>query len=102
MPYTYGISDSCSMDEVPFVDLYPQYEELKLELDGAVSAIVRESAFIPGKSLSEVVFIEGKPVSEFESELAASVGVKHAVGVATCTSAGWMLLQAMGIGAGDE
>jgi dTDP-4-amino-4,6-dideoxygalactose transaminase len=76
---------------VPFVDLYPQYEELKTEIDSAITETIAKSAFI-----------QGKPVSNFEADLAKSVGVKHAVGVANCTSAGWMLLQGMGIGNGDE
>jgi dTDP-4-amino-4,6-dideoxygalactose transaminase len=77
--------------KIPFVDLYPQYEELKAETDAAVAEIIRKSAFI-----------QGPAVKEFEQALAASIGLKHAVGVANATSALMMTLKAMGVKAGDE
>ena len=62
--------------KIPFVDLFPQYEELKAETDAAIAEIIRKSAFI-----------QGPAVKEFEQALAESVGLKHAVGVANATSA---------------
>lgn len=79
------------MSKIAFVDLLPQYEELKSELDAAIADIIKTSAFI-----------QGKPVAEFEKDLAASVGVKYAVGVGNATSALWMTLKALGVGPGDE
>jgi dTDP-4-amino-4,6-dideoxygalactose transaminase len=79
------------MDKIAFVDLLPQYEEIRTELDNAVSAVIRNSHFI-----------QGKPVAEFEAALSDSIGVKHACGVANATSALWITLKALGIGPGDE
>jgi len=74
------------MKKIPFVDLLPQYEELKAEIDEAVANVIRTSSFIGGK-----------PVKEFEEAMKAYTGAKFAVGVANATSAGWMVLSAMGI-----
>lgn len=79
------------MSKIQFVDLYPQYEELKQQIDEAIAQTIRDSAFIGGN-----------PVSEFEKELAASVGVKHGCGVANATAALWLTLKALGVGPGDE
>lgn len=79
------------MEGVPFVDLYPQYSELKNDIDAALEQVVKNSWFIGGK-----------PVSEFENALAASVGTTFAVGVANATSALWLTLKALGIGPDDE
>jgi dTDP-4-amino-4,6-dideoxygalactose transaminase len=79
------------MPNVPFVDLYPQYAELKNEIDAAVERAIKTSSFIGGK-----------PVSDFEKDLAASVGTQYAVGVANATSALWMTLKALGVGPDDE
>jgi dTDP-4-amino-4,6-dideoxygalactose transaminase len=76
---------------IPFVDLLPQYRELKAETDAAVAEIIQTSAFI-----------QGPAVKEFEHALAASIGVRHAVGVANATSALMMTLKAMGVKDGDE
>jgi dTDP-4-amino-4,6-dideoxygalactose transaminase len=77
--------------KVPFVDLYPQYTELKAEIDAALETVI-----------SKGQFIQGKPVKDFESQLASSIGVKHAAGCANATMGGWVLLKAMNIGPGDE
>lgn len=82
------MSDS---ERVQFVDLYPQYSELKDKIDLAVAEVLKNSWFIGGK-----------PVSEFERALAASVGTKYACGVANATSALWITLKALGVGPGDE
>ncbi len=79
------------MGKIAFVDLLPQYEELKAETDAAVAEVIRTSAFI-----------QGKPVKEFEQALAESVGVKYAVGVSNATAALWMTLKGMGVKEGDE
>ena len=47
-------------------------------------------------------FTLGKPVREFEDMFAATVGVKHAIGVGSGTDAIKIPLRALGIGAGDE
>jgi aminotransferase EvaB len=47
-------------------------------------------------------FTLGKPVREFEERFAATVGVKHAIGVGSGTDAIKIPLKAAGIGPGDE
>ena len=47
-------------------------------------------------------FILGEEVAAFEREIAAYVGVKHAIGVSSCTDALTIALSALGIGDGDE
>jgi len=79
------------IDKVAFVDLYPQYLELKDQIDSAVEQVVKTSSFIGGKQ-----------VAAFESALAASVGTSYACGVANATSALWMTLKSLGVGPGDE
>jgi dTDP-4-amino-4,6-dideoxygalactose transaminase len=85
------VSKGKDVRTIPFVDLWPQYETLKAEIDAAIAEVIRTSAFI-----------QGKAVREFEKALAESVGSPYAVGVANATSALWMTLRAMGIGPGDE
>lgn len=47
-------------------------------------------------------FTLGKPVREFEERFAATVGIKHAIGVGSGTDAIKIPLKALGIGPGDE
>lgn len=47
-------------------------------------------------------FTLGKPVGEFEEMFAATLGVRHAVGVASGTDAIKIPLRALGVGPGDE
>lgn len=47
-------------------------------------------------------FILGQNVQAFEDEMAAYIGVEHAIGVASGTDALTLTLRAMGVGPGDE
>lgn len=47
-------------------------------------------------------FTLGKPVAAFEEAFARLIGTKHAVGVGSGTDALFLVLKALGIGAGDE
>lgn len=76
---------------VPFSNLTAQYEEAREEIDAALQTAVSRSAFIGGK-----------PVAEFESELAQSFGLKHACGVASCTAALTLVLKSLELKPGDE
>lgn len=74
-----------------FIDLKPQYEALKSEIDGAMQAVVEST-----------MFIMGDEVSSLESELAAYVGTEYCVSCASGTDALVLALQAAGVGPGDE
>lgn len=76
---------------IPILDLGPQIDELWDELCAAVQRVMRSGRFILGP--------EG---AAFESEAAAYLGVKHAVGLNSGTDALVIALRALGIGAGDE
>ena len=77
--------------KIPLLDLGPQTEALWAELTGALEAVVRGGQFIMGPN-----------VKAFEQELAAYLGVKHAVGVNSGTDALVLGLRAAGVGAGEE
>jgi dTDP-4-amino-4,6-dideoxygalactose transaminase len=76
---------------VPFVDLKVQYLSIKSEIDGAIQAVINDTAFIGGKY-----------VEAFEKAYAAKYGVKHCVSCANGTDAIYISLKALGIGPGDE
>ncbi|MHC4249561.1 MAG: DegT/DnrJ/EryC1/StrS family aminotransferase [Planctomycetota bacterium] len=76
---------------VPFLDLKAQYESIREEIDEAVRSVIERTAFAGGPF-----------VAEFERDFAAAVGVAHAVGVSSGTSALWLALVGLGVGAGDE
>jgi len=76
---------------IPFLDLTRQHRALRAELAAAASRVLESAQFILGP--------EGEAL---ERELAAEVGVAHAVGVASGTDALRLALAALGIGAGDE
>ena len=76
---------------VPFFDSTAQNSELMSELRLAMERVIHSQRFILGEE-----------VAAFEREIAAYVGVKHAIGVSSGTDALTIALSALGIGAGDE
>lgn len=76
--------------KVPFVDLRSQHEEVRSEIERAITDILDNSSFIGGSH-----------VAKFESEFADYIGVKEAVGVANGTDALWLALNSVGVGTGD-
>lgn len=76
---------------VPILDLKPAYQELRVELDAAYHRVM-ESGWV----------LLGRELEAFEAEYAASVGVKHCIGVANGLEAMQMVLMALGLGPGDE
>lgn len=76
---------------IPMLDLSPETEELWDELRAATERVMRSGAFILGEE-----------VAQFEQEMAAYLGVKHAIGVNSGTDALVIALRALGIAAGDE
>jgi dTDP-4-amino-4,6-dideoxygalactose transaminase len=77
--------------KIPILDLKPQYETIKLKVREEIDRVLESGAFIMGPD-----------VKEFEQEVAAYLGVKHAVGVNSGTDALVIALRALGIGEGDE
>jgi dTDP-4-amino-4,6-dideoxygalactose transaminase len=76
---------------VPFFDGSAQTEQLMPEIRQAIERVLRSQRFI----LGEEVFA-------FEREIASYLGVRHAIGVSSCTDALTVSLSALGIGPGDE
>ncbi len=76
---------------VPLMDIRGQYEQLLPEVKRVVGEVIDSGRFILGPN-----------VRALEDEVAAAVGVDHAVGVANGTDALVLGLEALGIGPGDE
>lgn len=76
--------------DIPVANPRAAYLEHKQEIDAAIAAV-----------LDRGMYILGEEVSLLEEELAAYIGVRHAVGVASGTDAIELALRAAGIGAGD-
>jgi dTDP-4-amino-4,6-dideoxygalactose transaminase len=76
---------------IPMVDLKAQYLSIEGEICDAI-----------GRVLNKGCFILGSEVEAFEKEIAAFMGVKYAIGVASGTDALYLALKASGIGSGDE
>src|SRR5262245_17490792 len=76
--------------QVPIINLAAQHAEIRSEVDAVFGEILRSGGFVGGQELHN-----------FERELAAYLGVGHAIGVANGTDAIEIALQAAGIGPGD-
>jgi dTDP-4-amino-4,6-dideoxygalactose transaminase len=77
--------------EVPFLDLQLCYQELKEELDAAYHRVMSSGRYVLGPE-----------VETFEAEFAAYCGARHCVAVGNGLEALRLILQAYGIGPGDE
>lgn len=76
---------------VLLIDLEAQYASIRDEIDAAIAEVVRSQRFILG------------PVVErFEAEIAALLGVRHAIGCASGTDALLLTLRALDLEPGDE
>jgi dTDP-4-amino-4,6-dideoxygalactose transaminase len=76
---------------IPMTDLKAQFESIKDEINEAIQRVLHSGQFILGAE-----------VEALEKEIAAYLGVKHAVGVASGTDALQLALLACGITPGDE
>jgi len=77
--------------KIPFVDLKSQYQQIKSDIDNAISNVIENTAFIGGDV-----------VRKFESAFEEVYGVKHCISVANGTDAIYISLKMLGIGDGDE
>src|ERR1700752_3632910 len=76
---------------VPLLDLEPQYRPIRDEVLAAVTRVCDSQRFI-----------QGPEVEALEREIAAALGIGHAVGVSSGTDALLVAMMALGVGAGDE
>jgi dTDP-4-amino-4,6-dideoxygalactose transaminase len=76
---------------VPFLDLPAQHASLRRELEEVFARVLGSCAFSGGPE-----------VEAFERAFAAYVGASHCIGVSSGTAALELLLEAHGVGAGDE
>lgn len=79
------------MSDLPFIDLKSQYAALKPSIDARIQRVLDHGQYIMGPE-----------VAELEQRLAAHVGVKHCVTVASGTEALLIALMALGFKPGDE
>ncbi len=86
-----GSVDAAGTMRVPLLDLQAQYAPIREEVLAVVTRVCDSQRFIMGPE------IEG-----LEAELAALLGVPHAVGVSSGTDALLIAMMALGIGPGDE
>lgn len=78
------------MTQIPFIDLQAQRKRLGQPLNDAIQAAIEGGQWILGPQ-----------VAQFEKDIAAWAGVKHAVACANGTDALLLVLKAWGVGAGD-
>lgn len=76
---------------IPILDLKQQYNQLKTQIDAAVSDVFANGHFINGPN-----------VKALETEIAAYVGCEHGIGLNSGTDALHLALRALDIGPGDE
>lgn len=76
---------------IPFVSFVPMHNEIRKELDAAYAKVMDSN-----------YFIQGTECAKFEEEFAEYIGSKYCIGVANGLDAIYLILRAMGIGAGDE
>ncbi len=79
------------MLRVPFVGLARQYRALRQELMNAFDEVGESGVYITGERLES-----------FECKAASYCQTRHAIGVANGSDAIFLVLKALGIGAGDE
>lgn len=77
--------------KVPFYDIKAQYDELQAPMDAAVHEVISSGAYIMGKYHNEL-----------ERELADYHGCKHGIAVNSGTDALRIMMDASGVGPGDE
>ncbi len=79
------------MAKIPLVDLKAQYATIQPEIDAAIARVIANTSFIGGVE-----------VTNFEAAFAQFQQTKRSIGIASGTGALYLVLRALGIGAGDE
>ncbi|MBI3128316.1 MAG: DegT/DnrJ/EryC1/StrS family aminotransferase [Candidatus Tectomicrobia bacterium] len=79
------------MMKIPFVDLHPQYLDVKQRVDESLARIIASSSFVGGNF-----------VKEFEAALAQEEGKRFAVGVKSGTAALQLVFEGLGLPPGAE
>ncbi len=79
------------MKKIPLLDLTEQYRGIKEEVRDAIDRVLESGHYILGPE-----------TKAFEAEVAEFCGVKHAIGVGNGTDALQLVLDAHGVGPGDE
>lgn len=77
--------------KIPLIDLKTQYQELRLEISGAISS-----------AIDSMQLFLGPNVQKLEGDFAEHCDATHAIGVANGTDALALALRALEIGRGDE
>ena len=77
--------------KIPFVDLYPQYEECRSDIDTAIADIITRSDYITGPT-----------VDKFEQSICEYTGADDCASIGSGTNALVCALKALGIGPGDQ
>ncbi len=77
--------------KIPYLDLGAMHNELKQDLTSAFERVLNANDFILGNE-----------VKAFEADFADYCGTKYAIGCGNGLDALYLILKAMGIGAGDE
>ena len=77
--------------KVPFLDLRVGDKELRRRLLKKIDSVLQHGRLI-----------EGPEQIQFEEKIAREIGVRHAVGVSSGSSALYLALRSSGIGSGDE
>jgi UDP-2-acetamido-2-deoxy-ribo-hexuluronate aminotransferase len=76
---------------IPFINLKTQYQELKLQIQARINAVLEHGQYIMGPE-----------VMELEEKLATYTGARHCITCASGTEALLISLMALGIQPGDE
>jgi dTDP-3-amino-3,4,6-trideoxy-alpha-D-glucose transaminase len=90
-PPSRRLLDSLAVRPIPLVDVKAQYEPLLPRIREAIEGVLVSGEFILGPN-----------VAAFERETAAYLGVCESIGVANGTDALVLVLDALGVGPGDE